>query len=290
MLVKSLPENDKTFLSEVSLIITKQEKKRFLSLTNNKDREIFKEEFWAKRDPAPDTDDNEFKIEYYDRMFYADKYFKEGKRRGYKTDRGRIYMILGPPSTQRFFPGKMTSANQIGRKPLDSYPHIIWLYGDFPVIFVDTTESNSYTLSPISSRQIGMLNIVGIQLTPKVGKEKIPTDFNIKLDRKPGGEMTLFLNIAISTISFTPGKDGSSHSTTIEVNLNITDRKTKHEITKKKEFEINLTNSDLKKFGKYYTLKFPFILKKGKYFMEIILRNFTDKKETRKRIKFAINK
>lgn len=288
VLIKSLPENDRTFLYEVGLIITKQEKKRFLTLTTQKDRDIFKKEFWDKRDPTPRTDDNEFKAEYYDRMFYADKYFSQGKKRGFKTDRGRIYMLLGPPSTQRFYPGRITS--YVGKKSLDSYPHIIWLYGDFPVIFIDYNQANTFTLSPISSRHIGMLNVIGIQLKPKIQKEKIPLDFDIKLDRKPEGKLTLLINIAFSTISFTPEENSSNHSTTIEVTLKILNRDTKKEDIKKKEYKIKLTEENLNDLTKHYTMKFPFVLKKGNYFMEIILKNYTDKKETRKKIKFAINK
>lgn len=286
ILVKSLPENDKIFLNEVSLIITKQERKKFLSLTNQKDREIFKKEFWEKRDPDPGTEENEFKTEYYNRMRYANKYFRNGKKSGWKTDRGRIYMILGPPSQRRFYQGKIYSRS--GERPLDSYPHIVWLYGNFPVIFVDYFQINDFKISPISARQIGMLNTVGIMLKPKVSREKIPMDFNIKLNKKSKGKILLSLTIPFSTISFTPEEGGLYNTTTIGVTLKIVRMKTKKEIVKKREFKIRLTEKDLDDMSDNYTIKFPIDLKQGKYVMTVILKNHTDNKETRKKIKFAI--
>ena len=81
---------------DVAYIITDEERKAFKKLATDDERERFIEEFWRRRDPDPDTDENEFKEEYYERIAYANEHFSSGIP-GWKTDRGRIYIIWGPP-------------------------------------------------------------------------------------------------------------------------------------------------------------------------------------------------
>lgn len=85
-------------------IILPQERDVFLSLTNDRDRDIFLEAFWKQRDPTPGTPQNEYKEEHIKRFRYANEYFRRGTtREGWMTDMGRMYIILGPPaSTERF--------------------------------------------------------------------------------------------------------------------------------------------------------------------------------------------
>src|SRR5580693_3548020 len=81
---------------EVPYIITDAERVAFLSLQTNEDRENFIEQFWLRRDPTPDTPENEFKEEHYRRIAYANEHFASGMP-GWKTDRGHIYIIWGKP-------------------------------------------------------------------------------------------------------------------------------------------------------------------------------------------------
>ncbi len=81
----------------VPYIITSREKDVFLSLPTELDRGQFIETFWKKRDPNPQTPENEFKIEYYRRIALANKFFGAGGIPGWKTDRGRLLVLLGPP-------------------------------------------------------------------------------------------------------------------------------------------------------------------------------------------------
>jgi len=80
---------------EVPYIITDEERSAFLQLQTNEEREQFIEAFWQRRDPTPDTVENEFKEEHYRRIAYANERFASGIP-GWKTDRGRIYIIWGP--------------------------------------------------------------------------------------------------------------------------------------------------------------------------------------------------
>ncbi len=94
-----LSEHSKQWLEEVvPYIITPAEKEIFLSLPNEEERGKFIENFWKKRDPNPETPENEFKIAYYRRIALANKFFGYGGIPGWKTDRGKIFILLGPPN------------------------------------------------------------------------------------------------------------------------------------------------------------------------------------------------
>ncbi|MFB0564695.1 MAG: GWxTD domain-containing protein [Candidatus Aminicenantaceae bacterium] len=114
-----LPERYKKWLEEeVIYIITKREKDVFLQLETDKGRDIFIEAFWKQRDPTPGTPQNEFKQEHYRRFSYATEFFGRGTPRpGWKTDQGRIYIILGPPNNIEEYENVM-----------NVHPTQIWFY------------------------------------------------------------------------------------------------------------------------------------------------------------------
>src|SRR5438270_11012729 len=104
---KQRKENEKRFKQEVSssykkwlnedvaYIITDEERAAFKQLSNDEERDNFIEAFWQRRDPTPDTVENEFKEEHYRRIAYANEHFAAGIP-GWKSDRGRIYIVYGP--------------------------------------------------------------------------------------------------------------------------------------------------------------------------------------------------
>jgi len=93
-----LSEFAKQWLDEVvPYIITSAEKEFFKILPTEADRGKFIENFWKKRDPDPNTPENEFKLDYYRRIAYANKFFGVGGTTGWRTERGRIFILLGPP-------------------------------------------------------------------------------------------------------------------------------------------------------------------------------------------------
>ena len=99
---KDLPLRFKKWLQEeVVYIITPKEKEVFLELETDRQRALFTEAFWKQRDPTPGTPENEFKTEHYRRIEYANKKFGVGSpKAGWRTDRGRIYIILGEPMSR----------------------------------------------------------------------------------------------------------------------------------------------------------------------------------------------
>lgn len=97
--IEPLSEWSKQWLEEVvPYIVTKAEKEVFLSLPTEVERGKFIENFWKKRDPNLQTSENEFKLDYYRRIALANKYFGTGGIEGWRTDRGKIYILLGPPN------------------------------------------------------------------------------------------------------------------------------------------------------------------------------------------------
>jgi GWxTD domain-containing protein len=91
------PETFKKWLREdVVYIITDGERAAALRLLTNEERAEFVEQFWLRRDPTPDTVENEYKEEHYRRIAFANEHFASHLP-GWKTDRGRIYITCGPP-------------------------------------------------------------------------------------------------------------------------------------------------------------------------------------------------
>lgn len=114
-----LPDQHKKWLKkEVVYIITPLEKEVFLKLKTNRERNFFIEAFWKHRDPTEGNERNEFKKEHYRRLNYANHFFSRGiPKPGWRTDRGRIYIILGEPNDIQRFEG----ASQV-------YPTEVWFY------------------------------------------------------------------------------------------------------------------------------------------------------------------
>ncbi len=103
---------------DVVYIISKEEKDAFLRLARDEDRDKFMDEFWEIRNPTPGSPVNEFKEEHYRRIAFANARFgSEWVANGWQSDRGRIYIILGPPGSRQFF----TSGGQV-------YPIELWFY------------------------------------------------------------------------------------------------------------------------------------------------------------------
>jgi len=101
---EDLPGKYREFLDLTHYIMLDEEREVFMQLTNNRERDIFIESFWKQRDPTPGTKKNEYKEEHIKRFQYANEFLgRETSREGWKTDRGRIYIILGEPASRESF-------------------------------------------------------------------------------------------------------------------------------------------------------------------------------------------
>jgi GWxTD domain-containing protein len=144
---------------DVAYIIRDDERAVFKSLQSDPEREHFIEQFWQRRDPTPATVENEFKGEHYRRIAVANEQFGTGNLPGWKTDRGRIYIVYGPPDEKESHPsgGAYQRTPQEGGGTISTYPFEQWLYRrieglgtDIVVEFVDPTMTGEYrmTLDP----------------------------------------------------------------------------------------------------------------------------------------------
>ena len=87
----------RAWVEEVHWIITAEERAAFEKLPTDEERDQFVEQFWGRRDPTPETVENEYKEEHYRRVAYSNVHFAAIGRPGWKSDRGRAYIVLGPP-------------------------------------------------------------------------------------------------------------------------------------------------------------------------------------------------
>jgi len=125
-----LSKTYKKWLDEdVRWIITDEERSAFKQLSNDEERDAFIEAFWQRRDPTPDTAENEFKEEHYQRMAYANEHFAAGIP-GWKTDRGRIYIMYGKPDEIDSHPSGGTYERPIeeGGGETSTFPFEDWRY------------------------------------------------------------------------------------------------------------------------------------------------------------------
>jgi GWxTD domain-containing protein len=158
---------------DVAYIITPEEKKAWNKLQTDEEREQFIDAFWRRRDPDPDTDENEYRDEYYERIAYANEHFASGIP-GWKTDRGRIYIMYGPPNEKETHPsgGQYDRPSYEGGGSTTTYPFEVWFYRYLPGVgsgveieFVDPTGSGEYRIARNPDEKDAMLNIPGAGLT-----------------------------------------------------------------------------------------------------------------------------
>jgi GWxTD domain-containing protein len=173
-LKKELETPWKKWLDEdVTYIITDEERKAFKQMSTDDEREQFVEQFWLRRDPTPDTVENEFKEEHYRRIAYANEHYASGIP-GWKTDRGRIYITFGPPDEIDSHPsgGDYERPTAEGGGETTTYPFEDWRYryiegigNNIEIEFVDTTLSGEYHMTMDPSEKDALLYIPGAGLT-----------------------------------------------------------------------------------------------------------------------------
>lgn len=182
---KQKKENNKRFKAEVSesykkwlnedvvYIITDQEKQAFMQLSNDEERDRFIEAFWQRRDPTPDTPENEFKDEHYRRIAYANDHFAAGIP-GWRTDRGRMYIKYGPADEIDSHPSGGAYERPIdeGGGETSTYPFEDWRYRyiegigeNVEIEFVDKCMCGEYHMTIDRGEKDALLEVPGVGLT-----------------------------------------------------------------------------------------------------------------------------
>lgn len=291
---KKLSPDYAAFLSQVRYLITSKEEKTFLKLPGS-EKDQFIGEFWKRRDSDPDTEENEFKTEYFSRIDQANKLFHGEGKLGWLTDRGRIYILFGPPMQRMTNPPGSDSSGRCGE---------VWYYGDFPVVFRDATCTGDYVLVTYDLTALREVNIAYMHELSSaqaqaqapgpeiVHREKDIFDFSfeVKTNVSEAGKVVGVATIAIPYAGIWFKHDAGVFKTEMEVRLELRDGEGKLVWETMNTFEIALKEAELKDKQKAsYVWEIPFSLEKnveelrrGKYLFRCRLKNLTGKEEIRK--------
>jgi GWxTD domain-containing protein len=165
---KELQSGYSTWIREdVAYIITDEERQAFSRLQTDDEREQFVEQFWLRRDPTPDTLENEFKEEHYRRIAYANQHFASGIA-GWRTDRGRLYITFGPPDEIESHPagGPYDLPIEEGGGRMVTCPfekwrfrHIEGIGTDIVIEFVDPSLTGEYRMALDPSEKDAMRHV-----------------------------------------------------------------------------------------------------------------------------------
>lgn len=273
---KKLDPESREFISKVRYIITKKERKVFLNLPES-ERAAFIEEFWKSRDPDPETEENEYKDEYFKRIDEANHLFKEGSP-GWLQDRGRVYILLGPPWERQTYPRGINFYDK---------PEEIWYYGYFVIRFVDQDWSGEYRLVPDSSWQISELNKAQMMLQPKGSDQKYPFEFEVKVHKTGGNEVAIQINVPYKDIWFEENEGQLKAS--LKLTMDISDSSEKIVWNHIQSYPISLTEEELQKMPvKDYTIEIHVELAPGKHSFFAELTNLADGNTAWQKGKFSI--
>src|SRR6266851_5354862 len=201
---RELRGDHKTWLDQdVRWIISDDERKAFMQLSNDEERDQFIEAFWQRRNPNPDSEDNEFKEEHYRRIAYANEHFAAGIP-GWKTDRGHMYIAFGPPDEIESHAGGGTYNRPMeeGGGETSTFPFEDWRYryiegiGQEVIIeFVDDCQCGAYEMTMDRSKKDALLHTPGggQTLYEQMGQADKSQRFNGGLESLGPGPMSASL-------------------------------------------------------------------------------------------------
>ena len=319
MTIPPLDPPAQRFLEQISYIITPQEERIFREIPPE-DRGKFIEDFWRRRDPNPETEVNEFRQAYYTRLAIADKAFKAGIP-GWKTDRGRIYILLGPPTdvikktmgdtpTEFGESRRELSSNILEEGTVNERASEIWVYNQYPdyfsgplrLVFVATEGTRDYKLiSDITIKPMSMIsyysfdpNVIYYQriaeVTDNVTEMPIAglPDFFINLDKiykdERGQPLASFtISIPYRNLAFT--EEGHSWRYSLRVTVESRSGQSRETFRSQREYEEALTLESLKaKFRQNESLIDSWIVpvSQGENQVFFILEDFVGRESLRK--------
>ncbi len=285
------------FLSKVRYIITKEERKIFLELSDS-EKEGFREEFWKRRDPDPSTEENEFKMEYFNRIEIANELFISEGKAGWLTDRGRIYILFGPPMDR--------IASPMGVGPYSRCQET-WYYGNFPVVFADRTCTGDYRLVTYDLTAIRSINLMYMHELSRAQelaqqtireKERRLFDFSLSVEKtlveKERVEGIIGIAVPYSNLWFAAVEERLE--TILDLELEIKNFEGNLIWKYESSYKIQIEEEKLKEnMKKKYLIKIPFIIdenvekiRQGKSTLHAFLKNRTGQEEMRKVIEFIL--
>lgn len=282
------------FISKVKYIISSKERKIFLELPVS-EKEAFKKNFWHIRDPDPDTEENEFKMEYMERIDTAAEIFAGEGMPGWLTDRGRIYVLFGPPLERLTYPPG-SYAGSSGQE--------VWYYGNFPVVFVDSANSGQYKLVTYDLTGLRSINLMYLHefskaqfqafSAPDKAKEAFDFTWRIHQDVVEDNKIEGIIEIEIPYKIIWLLPDGDILKTVLDVQLELKDFEGKIIWRYEGAFEVAVQENEFQE-EKEYNMKIPFIVERdlsslrlGENLLYAVVRNRTGEAEAKKVMEFNI--
>jgi len=287
------------FLSQVRYIISAEERETFLELPDAQ-KPQFIEEFWKRRDPDPTSDVNKFKVDYMGRIARANELFHGEGKPGWLTDRGRIYILFGPPLDRIVNPPGMSgSTNHCGE---------IWYYGQFPVVFSDNNCNGNYQLVTYDLTALREVNLAymtdlnkaqdNAQRTTAYTIEKSLFEFTWDVQKKvveqDRVEGLVVVEIPMANIWFKAVQE--SLETVLDIQVQLKDSEGKTYWESKASIPVKTTEEELKaKMKSSIRKEIPFVfdkdldrLRKGKNQFWILIKNATGDESPRKSLAFNL--
>ena len=255
----ALDPESSDFYETARLVMTKEEKDIFHHLPDRESRQEFIRDFWAKRDLDPDTEENEFKEEFFRRIEYANLRFREGIP-GWKTDRGRIYIYLGPP-------------DKIDQRPFINDPAvkglIWWGYYNYKlgIEFIDRRGDGNYVINRHMGSYGNLLWVIEKakfgQIFTKNGSKFI--DFDVRFQRE---EKKIEVSVPVSSLTFRE-EDGLLKAE-FEFKFFIYEKRglKKDRFTQIRSFE--MPEEEVLKLEDV-VFNFSYDLKPGKYYFDVLI-------------------
>ncbi|MDY0297202.1 MAG: GWxTD domain-containing protein [Acidobacteriota bacterium] len=241
-----MPAADREFIQEVRYIITSEERKRYVSLSAD-ERVAFQRDFWKRRDPSPDTERNEYKEIYFSRVREANRLFRSEGREGWLSDRGRVYVLLGPPDHRQVYP----MGYSFYEPPVE-----VWNYGFFPIIFVDRYQHGKYEMVKANAYYLNAVARAQIMLNEPQQAMQQEERMDFELETRPSGDGAVQINVMIPyrMLLFTRKADRYEAEVMIRATLNDTDKK--QVWIMERTYPFSITEKELATLSRGYAVEF----------------------------------
>lgn len=272
--LKELDPKSRDFISKVRYTVTPEERKAFLALPAE-GREAFIEDFWKRRDPTPNTPENEYRIEYYNRITRANRLFSGGGAPGWMQDRGRVYITLGPPDTRVTYPRGVT---------FYGLPTEIWWYGMYVISFVDEYWNDDYKIAPDSASQIAIINQaqrewnLPLERMPKEGDPHAASaiaGLQVGLEVLKDGSTRISLSVPYRNIWLKSA--GASYQASLDVRMRVVGGDGSEAWAFAQTYPVDVAESRLKDMlTQEFAAEASTRLQPGAYTLTVVLTNTTD--------------
>lgn len=258
------PESE-TFYQMARHFLTSNEERVFRRLATPELRQDFIRAFWKIRDPDPATEENEFRDELEKRFEFVNGHFLEANRDGWNTDRGMIYLVLGPSDYQR----EISALNHPIDFPVSSGT-IIWYYGELGlyVLFVDRQGFGVYELDAVNTPLMLMEYLDRVKKYQLTGSEKEIASRYLKftIDADPKHDRLTIL-VALRDLLFEPGPDNQQFARLrVAFNLYLEDGTI---VTNSEERRLSVSAQELKDGRLRFDMTVP--LQKGRNRLDLLV-------------------